>query len=56
VQAVALPVLRHRIIPNFAAHSEQVSSDDIVKRLLETIPTDDRLYDGRSGKAQVAVS
>jgi MoxR-like ATPase len=56
VQAVALPVLRHRIIPNFAAHSEQVSADDIVRRLLDTIPADDRLYDGQRHKAKAAVS
>jgi MoxR-like ATPase len=56
VQAVALPVLRHRIIPNFAAHSEQVTADDIVKRMLETIPADERLYDGQRHKAKAAVS
>jgi MoxR-like ATPase len=47
IQAVALPVLRHRIIPNFAAQSEGLTSDDIVKKLLETIPADERLYDGK---------
>jgi MoxR-like ATPase len=38
VQAVALPVLRHRILTNFNAEAEGVRSDDIVKRLIETIP------------------
>ncbi len=47
IQAAALPVLRHRIIPNFAAQSEGVTSDDIVLRLLESIPADERLYDGK---------
>jgi len=56
VQAVALPVLRHRIIPNFAAQSEGLSSDDIAKKLLETIPADERLYDGDTHKAKAAVS
>jgi MoxR-like ATPase len=35
VAAVAGPVLRHRLVPNFAAHSENVTTDAIVKRLLE---------------------
>jgi len=51
VQAVAHPVLRHRIIPNFAAQSEGLSPDDIVDKLLEEIPTDERLYDGKSAAA-----
>jgi MoxR-like ATPase len=48
IQAVALPVLRHRIIPNFAAQSEGLTSDDIVNKLLQQIPTDERLYDAKS--------
>jgi MoxR-like ATPase len=44
IQAVALPVLRHRIIPNFAAQSEGLSPDDIVNKLLKTIPADEKLY------------
>jgi len=47
IQAVAHPILRHRIIPNFAAQSEGVTADDIVDRLLEAIPADERLYDGQ---------
>ena len=47
IKAVAHPILRHRIIPNFAAQSEGVTTDDIVDRLLETIPADERLYDGQ---------
>jgi MoxR-like ATPase len=38
VAAVALPILRHRLIPNFAAQSEGVSVDDVVGRLLQAIP------------------
>jgi len=56
IQAIARPVLRHRIIPNFAAQSEGLTSDDIVEKLLETIPADERLYDAHSGKAKTAVS
>jgi MoxR-like ATPase len=40
VQAVAAPVLRHRIKTNFNADAEGVSADDIVRRLIETIPLD----------------
>jgi MoxR-like ATPase len=38
VAAVALPILRHRLIPNFTAQSEGVSLDDVVKKLLAAIP------------------
>ncbi|HUT01868.1 MAG TPA: MoxR family ATPase [Phycisphaerae bacterium] len=48
IQAVALPVLRHRIIPNFAAQSEGLTPDDIIRKLMEEIPTDERLYNGKS--------
>jgi MoxR-like ATPase len=34
VQRVALPVLRHRILPNFAAEAEGVSSEDLVSDVL----------------------
>jgi MoxR-like ATPase len=32
-----LPVLRHRIFPNFTAASEGVSTDQIVKKIVETV-------------------
>ncbi|MGB1129695.1 MAG: hypothetical protein ACPG4K_06580 [Haloferula sp.] len=38
IQAVCLPVLRHRVIPNFAARSEGMTSDSLVERLLKEIP------------------
>jgi len=37
VNAVALPVLRHRMVTNFNAEAENVSASDIVKMLLEKI-------------------
>ncbi len=37
VAALALPVLRHRVIPNFHADAEGVTSDMIVRRLLGTV-------------------
>jgi len=45
VQALAMPVMRHRIGLNFAAQSEGITPDDVVKNLLETIPADEKLYD-----------
>ena len=38
IRRAAPPVLRHRIITNFAADSEGLTSLDIVKRLLEEVP------------------
>ncbi len=38
VQALAPPILRHRIITNFYAESERLNPDGIVTRLLETVP------------------
>lgn len=35
VKAVMLPVLRHRIITNFSAEAEGISSVDVIKKLLE---------------------
>ncbi|MSR56879.1 MAG: MoxR family ATPase [Planctomycetaceae bacterium] len=40
VQAVAKPVLRHRIITNFNAEAEGVNPDEIIRRLAEMIPHD----------------
>ncbi len=39
IQVLLTPVLRHRILLNFQAESERLSSDDILKRILETVPT-----------------
>jgi MoxR-like ATPase len=38
IQAVAKPVLRHRIITNFNADAEGYTTDKIVEKLLEIIP------------------
>jgi MoxR-like ATPase len=38
VRRVALPALRHRVILNFEAEAEGVSSDEVLKRLLEEVP------------------
>jgi MoxR-like ATPase len=38
IRALLVPVLRHRILLNFHAESERLSSDDILKRILDTVP------------------
>ena len=38
VKALARPVLRHRILLNFQAQSEKVTTDQIVDRLVEAVP------------------
>jgi MoxR-like ATPase len=39
VQALARPVLRHRLVINFAAESEGVTTDQVVERLIAVTPT-----------------
>ena len=43
VAAMAAPVLRHRIIPNFSATSEGLTSDDIIERIVEEVPPKEKL-------------
>ena len=38
IQTLAYPVFRHRILTNFHAESEGIRSEDIIKRLLDTVP------------------
>ena len=49
VKAVAMPVLRHRILTNFAAESAGVTADEIVRRILEQTP--DKDVAGTGGEA-----
>jgi MoxR-like ATPase len=37
VRAIALPTLRHRIVPSFTAEADGITSDDIVRRLLQEV-------------------
>ena len=39
VQALAKPVLRHRLVVNFAAESEGVTSDEVIDRIIAATPT-----------------
>jgi MoxR-like ATPase len=38
ITSLAIPVLRHRILLNFHAESDRIDSDQILHRLLETMP------------------
>lgn len=38
VNALAVPVLRHRILPNFKAEAEGVDADQVITKLVETVP------------------
>ena len=38
VKALAVPVLRHRILPNFKAEAEGVDAAQVIEKLIETVP------------------
>ena len=38
IQALAKPILRHRVMTNFYAESERINSDSIIERLLAAVP------------------
>ncbi len=38
VRSIALPVLRHRLILNFAGLSERIATDDVVRQVIDVIP------------------
>ena len=42
VRAAALPVLRHRIVPNFHAEAENVNAPELGRRLLADVPEDEK--------------
>ncbi len=46
IRAVALPVLRHRLVTTYAAQAEGETSDSIVAKLLDEVPV-------RPGAAEV---
>ncbi|TWU67166.1 AAA family ATPase [Crateriforma conspicua] len=39
IQALAKPVLRHRMVVNFAAESEGIGSDEVIDRIIDATPT-----------------
>lgn len=52
IQHLSRPVLRHRMVVNFAAESEGISSDDVIDRIIAATPTteDDLTRDVRFQK------
>jgi MoxR-like ATPase len=38
IEALALPVLRHRVVPTFNAEAEGIKVDDIIVRILKAVP------------------
>ena len=52
LRAVAAPVLRHRIVTNFSAQAEGVTSDAIVSRLLESTKVGGSVGAGLPGLSQ----
>jgi len=49
IRDLCLPILRHRIIPSFAARSEGMTADSLIEKLVEEIPSDERLLARTSG-------
>ncbi|NLY01458.1 MAG: AAA domain-containing protein [Rhodopirellula sp.] len=41
VRAVAYPVLRHRIMTNFNAEAEGIATDEIIRRLIDTVAAEE---------------
>jgi MoxR-like ATPase len=52
IQALAKPVLRHRLVVNFAAESEGVTTDELIDQLLASTPAheDELIHDERFQK------
>jgi MoxR-like ATPase len=38
IRALAVPVLRHRVLLNFHAESDRLTTDDLLNRLIESKP------------------
>ncbi|MBI2816444.1 MAG: MoxR family ATPase [Acidobacteria bacterium] len=39
IQKLAAPIMRHRLLMNFHAESDGITSDEIVRRLIQAVPT-----------------
>jgi MoxR-like ATPase len=52
IQQLARPVLRHRMVVNFSAESEGITSDQVIDRIVAATPTteDDLTRDARFQK------
>lgn len=38
VKAVAKDILRHRIVPSFEAEAENITADNLIDTILQTVP------------------
>ena len=38
IRVLAQPVMRHRVLTNFLAQSERVTSDQVIAKLLDHVP------------------
>ncbi len=49
IRELCLPILRHRIIPSFAARSEGMTADALIEKLVAEIPADEKLLARKTG-------
>lgn len=49
IKELCLPILRHRIIPSFAARSEGMTADTLIEKLVAEIPADEKLLSRKTG-------
>ena len=49
IKELCLPILRHRIIPSFAARSEGMTADTLIEKLVAEIPADENLLARKTG-------
>ena len=49
IKELCLPILRHRIIPSFAARSEGMTADILIEKLVAEIPADEKLLARKTG-------
>jgi MoxR-like ATPase len=49
IKELCLPILRHRIIPSFAARSEGMTADTLIEKLVAEIPADEKLLARKTG-------
>jgi MoxR-like ATPase len=54
VRRVYLPALRHRVILNFEAQAEGISTDDVLLEILQKLP--EKSSDDKPAVAQLAAS
>jgi len=38
IKAIAMDVMRHRVVVTYEAEAEEISSEDVVRRILEYLP------------------